>query len=108
MSDLYDDEIVEAAGVAVHDEMCKSQVCDHADADACIIRYQRIARSVLDGAAPLIAGRALREAAAKARANWAPQPCPWVGFLDDEADRVDPPAWTPQTGAWGTSDEARS
>lgn len=31
----------------------------------------------------------LRDAAAQARKGWAPEACPWVGFLDDRADRIE-------------------
>lgn len=33
----------------------------------------------------LVKARALEQAAAAARAAWAPDLCPWVGFLDDRA-----------------------
>ncbi|MGN6723348.1 MAG: hypothetical protein ACTHJM_12130 [Marmoricola sp.] len=32
--------------------------------------------------------KVIEAAAAKARAAWAPNPCPWVGFLDDEAKAI--------------------
>jgi len=35
-----------------------------------------------------IKAEGLEEAAIAARAAWAPEPCPWVGFLDDRAAKL--------------------